>query len=346
MKIGKIKQKFHNFDTLIKSFTHGKWDYFTGAIDLLFCRFIHKISINEYLTYKLYNYKHRYRKNFLLQRHRTFFENVNARAFTRSKYTFYKYIPDLFARELIIAPFCGEAAFVAFLKKHQKIVVKPDQGSLGKDIEVITYTDDETAKTYFSGITAERPFICEEFIKQHPALSQLNPASVNTIRICSLLVNGEVEILSAALKTGAGDDSITDNLSRGGIGAQIDVESGIVCTFGKNFELKTFTHHPTSGVPVLGLQIPHWQTAIDVIKEAHKRIPQCMFYGWDIAITETGVDIVEANSRPGIRNMQEIDGIPRGHKLIPLIKKDRLKEKRAAYEDEWRSNFRKYGLGQ
>lgn len=341
-----IKRKVKTLDDMIRPLANGKWDYFVIITDFLWCRYVLKISADEYLVYNFHNLKHRYRKYFLLQRHRKLFININTRAFTRSKYTFYKYIPDLFSRELIIAPFCGEDTFIAFLKKHQKIVVKPDQGSLGKGLEVVKYTGDEAARTYFSNFTAERPFVCEEFIKQHPALSQLNPASVNTLRIYSLLVNGEVEIISAALKTGAGDDNITDNLSLGGIGAQIDIKTGIVCTFGKNFKNETYTHHPTSGASVLGLQIPNWQTVINLIIEAHKRIPQCMLYGWDIAITETGADIVEANSKPGIRNMQEIDGIPKGKKILPLIKKDQLKEKRLEYETELMQNFKKYGLGQ
>ena len=345
MKSSDIKRKFSTLDKTVRSFADGKWDYITGAADMIYCKLRYKIPTDEYVTYKFYNYKHRYRKNFILQWQRKDYIKINSQAFTRSKYAFYQYIPDLFSREMIIAPFCGEEAFVSFLKKHQKIVVKPDQGSLGMGLEVVTYADDDAAKSYFANITSARPFICEEFIRQHPVLSQLNPASVNTIRIASLLVDGEVSILSATLKTGAGSERITDNLSLGGIGAQIDVESGIVCTFGKDFELKTFTHHPTSGSPILGLQIPHWDAAIDLIKTAHKRLPQCMLYGWDIAITETGVDIVEANSKPGCRIMQVMDGVPKGKTLLPLLKEDHLKEKREEYYLEWIEKFKKYALG-
>ena len=341
----KVKTKINAFDSKVRPIANGKWDYFIIATDMLFCRFVHKVPSDEYLKYNFHNYRHRYRKNFILQRHREKFINVNTRAFTRSKYVFYTYIPDLFQREMILAPFCGEDAFVQFLKKHQKIVVKPDQGSLGKGLEVVKYVDDTAAKEFFAGITAERPFICEEFIRQHPALSRLNPASVNTIRAVSLLQNDEVEIVAAILKTGMGDDNITDNLSLGGVGAQIDVNTGIVCSFGKDFHFHTFTHHPYTNEPILGLQIPHWEQAVALIKEAHKRIPQCMLYGWDIAITETGVDIVEANSRPGTRIMQVMDAVPKGKKILPLIKKDRLKDRRLSYTKEFMDRFAAIALG-
>ena len=134
----------------------------------------------------------------------------------------------------------------------------------------------------------------------------------------------------------------TDNMSLGGIGAQIDVETGVVCSSGRDFNFHAFTHHPISGAQILGLQIPHWEQAVSLVKEAHKRLPQCMLYGWDIAITETGVDIVEANSKPGTRIMQVMDAVPKGKKLLPIIKKDRLGKKRKEYTEEFMTRYIKY----
>lgn len=308
-------------------------------IDYFYCRVRYGVSSNEYLSYKFYNYRDRYRKNFLLSQHRKKYINVNTNDFTGSKYVFYRYIPDLYSREIILAPFCGEEVFVQFLKKHKQIIIKPDTGSLGKGVHKIEYTDDTTAKDYFNQISYKNPMICEEFIRQHPVMKKLNPNSVNTIRIASLLQDGEVEILSATLKCGADGDIITDNLSIGGIGAQIDIPSGIVVTFGKTFNLDSFTHHPVSGMQIIGLQIPHWELAVDLVKKAHKRVPQCTIYGWDIAITETGVDIVEANDKTSVKIMQIMDGVPKGQNVLPLIKKDRLKDKRDVYCDDWLNRF-------
>ena len=308
------------------------WDYF-------YCKRKYKCNLEEYLEYKFYNYKNRYRKNFILSAHRPQFVNINTRSFTWSKYVFYQYIPDLFQREIILAPNCGEDSFVQFLRKHKKIVVKPDRGSLGKGVMLLEYTDDASAREYFCSIAPDSQLVCEEFIHQHPVLNALNPHSVNTLRITSLLVDGEVEILSATLRCGAGADSITDNLSKGGIGAQIDIETGIICAYGKDFAMNSYSHHPISGVQIVGLKIPNWDYAVAFIKEAHKRVPQCTLYGWDIAITEDGVDIVEANSKPGIRNIQQLDGVPKGHKLLPLLKQDPLKEKKEEYEQEWKARF-------
>ena len=338
---GKIKKKIRSFKKNMSAISDGKWDFFVVAMDYLYCRLRYRIPYDEYVKYNFHNLKDRYRKNFILQKHRDKFRNVNTLGFTKSKYTFYEYIPDLYARKMIIAPYCGEEAFVEFLKTYQKIVIKPDRGSLGIGIDVVVYTTDQAAKDYFKGITVARPMICEEFIRQHSVLKQLNPASVNTIRIATLLQNDEVEVLAAVLKTGAGDD-ITDNLSLGGIGAQIDVKTGVVCSYGRDFHFHAFTHHPITGAQILGLQIPHWDKAIDLVKTAHKRLPQCMIYGWDIAITETGADIVEANSKPGTRIMQVMDAVPKGKTVLPLIKKERLGKKRYEYAKEFAERYKKY----
>ena len=78
------------------------------------------------------------------------------------------------------------------------------------------------------------------------------------------------------------------------------------------------------------------------MKTAHKRLPQCMIYGWDIAITETGADIVEANSKPGTRIMQVMDAVPKGKTVLPLIKKERLGKKRYEYAKEFAERYKKY----
>ena len=120
---------------------------------------------------------------------------------------------------------------------------------------------------------------------------------------------------------------------------KVDIATGIISTFGKDFKLNSYAYHPVSGVKIIGFQIPHWDEAINLIKTAHKRVPQCALYGWDIAITEDGVDIVEANCHPGSRIMQAMDGIPKGKTLLPMMKKDHMKGIR---EENWKEMDRIY----
>ena len=71
--------------------TSGKWSRFLICLDYIYCRLRFHASSSEYLHYQLYNYKDRYRKNFLLRYHqKNEFPKINEFLFTKSKYNFYK----------------------------------------------------------------------------------------------------------------------------------------------------------------------------------------------------------------------------------------------------------------
>lgn len=55
---------------------------------------------------------------------------------------------------------------------------------------------------------------------------------------------------------------------------------------------------------MLGFQIPNWEHAINVVKTAAEKIPQCRFIGWDVAFTEKGVELIEGNHNPGIFTLE------------------------------------------
>ena len=64
----KIKDKFKRLDRIIKPLSNGKLDYLLVAVDYLFTVYIQRIPSEEYLTYNFHNLKHRYRKQFILQK--------------------------------------------------------------------------------------------------------------------------------------------------------------------------------------------------------------------------------------------------------------------------------------
>ena len=56
----------------------------------------------------------------------------------------------------------------------------------------------------------------------------------------------------------------------------------------------------------------------------------------------TGVDIVEANNAPGPKLMQTMDQIPKGEKIIRMIKTIKIKQeysKKSAYTPNYKSLF-------
>ncbi len=320
----------------------GKWDAIKIAFDLLYCKIKFHVNEDEYLKYNFYNLKDRYRKNFLLVYHqKNTYINITTRFFTRSKYSFYKRVPDLFSRGIIPIPYCGEEKFIDFVKKHKKVIIKPDNGSLGKGIEIFEYTDNTAAKEYFNKFSFEIPYVCEEYIHQHHLLSEFNPSSVNSVRVVSILNNDKVEIISAVLKSGGASNKFVDNMHNGGIGAQVDVETGMVTTIGRDYHFNTHIYHPVSNVQFLGFHVPNWDKVIQFVKDAHVRLPQCLIFDWDIAITENGVDLIEANNAPGPLLMQTMDKIPKGEKIIKMMKTTKIPQE-FSKKDVYTPNYEIY----
>ncbi len=69
--------------------------------------------------------------------------------------------------------------------------------------------------------------LAEEFIIQHPQISQLSDSGVNTVRIITQLdKKNEVDILGARLRISVNNH--VDNLASGNIAAAIDLNTGKV----------------------------------------------------------------------------------------------------------------------
>ena len=58
------------------------------------------------------------------------------------------------------------------------------------------------------------------------------------------------------------------------------------------------------------MKIPMWDRVLEVVTEAAKKIPQIRYIGWDIAVTNDGVEFIEGNHAPYTGTF-EIMGIER-----------------------------------
>ena len=293
----------------------------------VYCKLTLHCNHEEYFAYEFYKLNCKERKKFLLVYHqRQKYRLVNAKGATSSKVVMAQINPVEYGREFLNFKTCDYDTFHAFFEKHKKIIVKPDCDSYGRRIKVLNYKDEVECLYIFSFFT-NKDFMCEEYIKQHSLLNSLNPKSVNTVRILALLVDGDTQIIAAALRSGSGD-SVVDNLKKGGIGANVNIETGVVDTIGMDYNGKSYTTHPNTGYPFLGLKIPFWEEAIQMVKQAHIRFQTCAILGWDIAITEERPVIIEANNAPGPMIHQFIDKVPKGEKIISFLKAKEKERKR------------------
>lgn len=154
-------------------------------------------------------------------------------------------------------------------------------------------------------------------VRQHPLLAQMHPQSVNTMRIVSLLTKDHVKIYAAALKIGVGD-SRTDNGCQGGVYCGLKPD-GSLKDYGLLDNGTVLYEHPDLHYSFSGKQVPCFQKAIRLVKQAHAFMGHFRLVSWDVTIDEEGdAVLIEANlSLGGINDVQMCCG--------PLFGKDTKK---------------------
>jgi hypothetical protein len=147
--------------------------------------------------------------------------------------------------------------------------------------------------------------IIQERLFDERSLSTLSGhRGLQTMRVNTLLNHdGNVTVLFYMIKI-LGGRTLSDNFSMGTTGNLIaygDPETGILegavnihdCGSG----MKTVEMHPETRIPFRGFRVPHWTAAIELATRGQRCFSQLPTLGWDIALTETGPVIIEANSR-------------------------------------------------
>ena len=113
-----------------------------------------------------------------------------------------------------------------------------------------------------------------------------------------------------------------DGFDGGGIFAPVDVETGVICRDGMNLDNKFFEVHPVSGKKIKGFQVPHWDEVLTLAATAAKRFKGVRMVGWDIAVTEEGVSLIEGNSESNYQFAQ-LPYVPEGkgvrYKFEPFL---------------------------
>ena len=178
------------------------------------------------------------------------------------------------------------------LRENKSLILKPNESGGGRGIKFIQAGTSLMLKRLFTNLGLT--FVVQDVLKQHSDMCKLNPNSVNTLRITSIIWENKVEIISAAVRIGTGEKHV-DNWNAGGIIVGIDPK-GILYPFGLN--KKCEKHNVTFGGVELnkGFAIPNYNDAIEAVKKAHVNIPYIKFASWDIAIDENGEpNLIEVN---------------------------------------------------
>lgn len=142
-------------------------------------------------------------------------------------------------------------------------------------------------------------------VEQHPVLSTIHPDTTNTIRMITLRGDdGVARIAFAVLRIGTSSTIPVDNGSRGGLVANIDLETGTLSTARSLRAIGDFPVHPDTGAQIEGTVLPDWDSVCRSMLEVTDRLPYLNIVAWDLLLTEEGPVIIEANSSSGVNILQ------------------------------------------
>lgn len=211
-----------------------------------------------------------------------------------SKQGFLENFKEYHKRDFIILPQPNDEKVRKFLTSHDVVFVKVNFSNKGEGV-----------KRYKSNELLSNPEMLDNILKMEGAMEEavvqckemaaLNPDTVNTLRVCTMVEkDGTIRLFSAALRIGAKGEAV-DNAHHGGICAPIDLNSGIVTSVANNSNLEKFIFSP-GGAVIPGFQIPYWEKVVDAVLSAATKFPKARFIGWDVAIREDGPVFIEANN--------------------------------------------------
>ena len=183
--------------------------------------------------------------------------------------------------------------FLRFIKKHPVFVRKSVGMGRGKGVSKVD-SRGKDKKALFESLIKMGKQILEELVVQSPEMAKFNPTSVNTVRCPTFRTVRGIELAPCRFRIGQGG-SFVDNAGSGGILAGIDPKTGIVFTSGRDEYCNEYITHPQTGLRFEGFQVPKWEELIAVVTEMHELFPNMGYISWDMALTDKGWVLIEAN---------------------------------------------------
>ena len=291
-------------------------------LDMAWCALKYGAAVYDYHNLKFYQRKARDRAAFVTR-------GVNIKVVKRTCDLAYK--PQLEDKVLFNRAFdkylkrgwCELQAvtrdeFAAWCGGRDVVFAKRNFSSCGHDVVRYSLNNYADAGALYDELTAERFDLVEEAVVQHPAVDAIYPGAVNTLRLVTMLKDGEAHILYAVFRCAL--DKYVDNLNSGGACAVVDVEAGVITSDAMTKDMQYITAHPATGYVFKGSQFPMWDEITAMVREAAQIVPQVRYTAWDVALSrDSGPLLIEGNYHPGYDLMQLADQVGKKALLLKYI---------------------------
>lgn len=317
------KSMFERINVVKKKCNKSKFMIFC---DMVWCGIRYGAGYVDYDVIGFYKLNSKQRKTMLTRGiNNKFVKRLNEREYWHlfnNKNEFNEMFIEYLKRDFIYPVNEKKEETIEWMKKHEVFFAKPNDGQCGKNIEKINVADwNEDFEKLYNHLIENKLYLLEEPVIQCEEMNKLNKSSVNTTRMVSVMNDkGEVTILATFVRIGNG--KCVDNFNSGGMTAKVDVETGIILEEAVNKKGELFENHPLTGTKIKGFQIPYWNEAKEMVKEAAKKSKHVRYVGWDVAMSINGPVLIEGNQFPGHDIYQVAEKIgPDDIGVLPMFKK-------------------------
>lgn len=277
---------------------------FLVKLDFLSCALKYKMGYVDYMKCNVINLKDEDRKDlFTGENYKKLLHYLNPikyRITMDDKIVCNKIFNKYLKRDYIDLRVKTINEFKDFLKNKENVFAKLVDGFGGDGVKKIKVKEINDFDKLYNELLNNRQFLIEEEIRQHKTLSKINPFAVNNIRVVTLLKDNKIYYIERILRI---NDGLTDTISSHDIQGRLDEQGNLISKMVDD-DLNIFEKHPVTGFEFKNIKIPNMNKVYELIEKAAREIPNIRFIGWDIAITEDGVDIIEVNPYPCYTNYQ------------------------------------------
>lgn len=288
------KNMFKTIDLVSKKTNKSKVFIF---FDIIGCGLKYQAGYVDYNLYEMYKMNKKERKTVITRGiNNDIIKKFNDMSYAykfEDKALFNKLFSKYMNREWIYLKEASIEDFKMYLKGKKEIIVKPLSLSCGKGVEKLIVKDYDPEELYHELLNHDQTLV-EDVAKQHQVLNEIYPHSVNTLRIVTLN-----KVVVAALLRIGNHGHVVDNFNHEGMVTTIDIETGIIKYPAIDKIGNVYTIHPETNTPIIGTQIPMWESVKELCIEACSIVPELGYVGWDVCLGEDKPFLIEGNDFPG-----------------------------------------------
>ena len=188
--------------------------------DMCWCGARYGAGYYDYVMFGFYNMNGRQRDTYLTRvRNKKVIDHMNDLSYSDEfddKLRFNQRFAKYLGRKTLNGETATLTEFTDFIAGQEAIFAKINHGDCGRGVNKLYVKDYESPAVMLDYIRRNQLVVLEQVLPQHPDMARLHPSSVNTMRILTDLVDGEVHVAYISVKMGRGD-GYCDNSGQGGV---------------------------------------------------------------------------------------------------------------------------------